>query len=172
VTDIRDEFDRVIRAGAAQTAFLAERLDQWGVAILNAIDSRPSVPSRIIQTSSIGAPMPGTPVALGVGQSDVIAITIADQNGNTIEGVGLDTGATVTVAPDGTVLAAVLSADQTSVEVTQVGPAGDGVSVTVNGTVNGVAMTPDPTVYDAAGATVTPPAPVPTSIVQTPAPPT
>ena len=38
---------------------------------------------------------------------------------------------------------AVLSADQTSVEVTQVGPAGSDVSVTVNGSVNGVAMTPD-----------------------------
>ena len=169
MADIRELIEEVIRENRRGINYLAQRLDEWGVSILNAIESSPQVPTRIVQTSAKGSTM-SDPVSLAVGQADVIALTIADQNGDVIPGVGLDTGATVTVAPDGTVLAAVLSADQTSVEVTQVGPAGSDVSVTVNGSVNGVAMRPDPTIYNAAGASA--PAPVPTSIVQTPAPPT
>ena len=167
MTDIREEFDRLLRAGGAQTAFLAQRLDEWGVALLNAIEAKAPVPSRIVQTSSKGTTdMPN--VQLAQGQTDEITLAIADPSGTVIPGVVLDAGATVTVS-NGAAATAVLSADQTSVLVTPSPAGGADVSVTVNGTVGGVTMTPDPTVYDVAPDVV---APVPAQIVQTPAPPT
>lgn len=169
MTDIRDLFHEVIAENRKGVAYLASRLDEWGVSILEAIDLlAPRTPARIVQTSSKGSTTMAN-VQLTPTETDTIGLSIADADGNVIPGVALDAGATVTVAPDGSVLSAVLSADQTSVLVTPVpgAPSATGVSVTVNGTVGGVAMTPDPTVYDFTAASV----PVPTSIVQTPAPP-
>lgn len=107
---------------------------------------------------------PTQPVQLAQGQTDTIALAIATADGTVIPGVVLDPGATVTVS-DGDALTAALSADQTSVLVTPSPAGGSAVSVQVNGTVNAVAMTPDPTTYDVAPAVV---APVPAEIVQTP----
>ena len=106
---------------------------------------------------------PTQPIQLAQGQTDTIALAIATADGTVIPGVVLDPGATVTVS-DGDALTAALSADQISVLVTP-SPAGGSAVVQVNGTVDGVTMTPDPTTYDVAPAVV---APVPAEIVQTP----
>jgi hypothetical protein len=172
VTDIRDEFNRVIEAGRRQTAFLAQRLDEWGVSILNAVGALAlETPTRIIQTSQRGSTVtttpPTQPITLAQGQTDTIAITLADANGNAVAGAVLDPGATVTVS-DGTAATAVLSADQSSVLVTPLPAGGTAVAVQVNGTFNGATLTPDPTTYDVTAAATA----VPTQIVQTPGTPT
>jgi hypothetical protein len=161
MADIRDLLRDVERT-------IIGRLDAWGEALWQEIQAvtNPPTPTRIIQTSAKGSIVtttpPSQPVALAQGQTDTIAITLADASGTVIAGAVLDPGATVTVS-DGSALSAALSLDQTSVLVTALPGGGQNVSVQVNGSFNGVALGVDPTLYDVA-------ADVPTQIVQTPGP--
>jgi hypothetical protein len=74
-------------------------------------------------------------------QTNPVAIVALDDAGNAVPGVLLDAGSAAAVVSDPTVLTAVVSPDQSTVQVTAEGPEATGTTVTVNGTLNGAPVT-------------------------------
>lgn len=70
-----------------------------------------------------------------------VAINVSDDAGNVVQGESLDAGSVTATVSDATSLEATVSADQTSVNVKALGPEVTDVTVTVDGTLNGTALT-------------------------------
>ena len=70
-----------------------------------------------------------------------VAVEVFDTVGNIVQGAALDAGSVTAVVSDDTILTAVVSPDQSSVQVDTVGPEATGVTVTVSGTLNGTPLT-------------------------------
>lgn len=73
-------------------------------------------------------------------QTVPVAVAAMDDAGNVVPGVLLDAGSGTVTISDPTILTGVLSADQSSVQVTAEGPEAVGTTVTVAGTLNGAAV--------------------------------
>lgn len=73
-------------------------------------------------------------------QTVPVAVNIADDADNIVQGESLDAGSVTATVSDPTVLSATVSADQGSVQVEALGPEATGVTVTVDGSLGGVAL--------------------------------
>lgn len=74
-------------------------------------------------------------------QTVPVAIQATDDAGNSVPGVSLDAGSAAASVSDATILTAVVSADQSAVQVTAEGPEAVGTVVTVTGTLNAAPVT-------------------------------
>jgi len=112
----------------------------------------PRRPTTIVFTDTQGVPV--TTVSLSGPQSAAVPVLVADVNGNPIAGDVLDPSATVVVS-DPTVCTAVLSADQTSLEVTSLNTTST-ATATVSGTFGGATLTPGVLTVDTTAVVVAP----------------